>query len=91
MCLLRGQTFLQPETALDVVKMLLEKFVQDVPTSAHRMALEACALVRLTSRHCLARMLAKEADVRLFEWLRGLSFHQIRPSGSVSHDLTRKF
>jgi energy-coupling factor transporter ATP-binding protein EcfA2 len=81
----------QPEAAPDVVKTLLEKFVQDVPTPAHRMALEACVLVRLTSEALLAQMLAKEADVHeLFEWLRGLSFIESGQVGLFPHDLTRE-
>lgn len=81
----------QPEAAPDVVKTLLEKFVQDVPTPAHRMALEACALVRLTTEALLAQMLAKEADVHeLFEWLRRLSFIEPGKVGLFPHDLARE-
>ncbi|MDF5734102.1 MAG: ATP-binding protein [Rhizonema sp. PD38] len=50
----------QSESALDVVKTLLERFLQEVPTPAHRMALEACAVVRLTTEALLTQMLLPE-------------------------------
>ena len=40
----------QPEAAPDIIKVLLEHLVQKVPGPAHRFALEACALVRLTTQ-----------------------------------------
>jgi len=78
---------LKPETAPDVVKMLLEKFTGCTYVSSPD-GIEACALVRLTSEALLAQM-AKEADVHeLFEWL-WLSF--IEPGKWVCfHDLTRE-
>jgi hypothetical protein len=80
----------QPEAVPDVVKILLEKFVQDVPTPAHRMALEACASVRLTTETLLAGMLALSDVHELFEWLRGLSFIESGQLGLFPHDLARQ-
>ncbi|MDZ8109906.1 MAG: ATP-binding protein [Nostoc sp. DedQUE12a] len=48
----------QVESAPNIVKTLLERFVQEVPTSAHRIALEACAVVRVTTEALLAQILA---------------------------------
>ncbi|MBI1882310.1 MAG: ATP-binding protein, partial [Chloroflexi bacterium] len=48
----------KPEAAPDVIKVLLEQLVQKVPGPAHRAALEACALVHLTTEALLAAMLA---------------------------------
>ncbi|MBI4788266.1 MAG: ATP-binding protein [Chloroflexi bacterium] len=93
----------QPEAAPDVVKTLLEQFVQKVPGPAHRAALEACALVRVTTEPLLAQMLrqtdaaAVSADPvstqgahELFEWLRDLSFVESSAEGLFPHDLARE-
>ena len=82
----------QPEAVPDVVKMLLEKFVQEVPTPAHQMALEACALVRVTTEALLAQMLEKKHDDihELFDWLRDLSFIELGRLGLFPHDLARE-
>ena len=88
----------QPETAPDVVKTLLEQFVQKVPGPAHRAALEACALVRLTTEALLAEMLGMpdpetalgQGAHELFEWLRGLSFIELDRHGLFPHDLARE-
>jgi hypothetical protein len=84
-----GQPF-QPEAAPDVVKTLLERFVQKAPGPAHRAALEACALVRLTTEALLGEMLAQPDPHELFDWLRGLSFVEAGPLGLFPHDLARE-
>jgi hypothetical protein len=38
-----------PQNEPDAVRVLLERFVQQVPTSQHRQALEICAHVRVTT------------------------------------------
>ncbi|MCL4396516.1 MAG: ATP-binding protein [Chloroflexi bacterium] len=93
----------QPEEAPDVVKILLERFVQKVPGPAHRAALEACALVRVMTEALLATMLAQQPTGNdgdpampgagaheLFEWLRGLSFVESNREGLFPHDLARE-
>jgi hypothetical protein len=89
----------QPEAAPDVVKTLLEQFVQKVPGPAHRAALEACALVRVTTEALLAEMLgmpdpsapsAGQGARELFDWLRGLSFIETGAVGLFPHDLARE-
>jgi len=84
-----GQSF-QPENAPDVVKTLLEQFVQKAPGPAHRAALEACAQVRLTNEALLSEMLGMPEVHELFDWLRGLSFIESRPNGLFPHDLARE-
>jgi hypothetical protein len=84
-----GQSF-QPADAPNVVKTLLEQFVQKVPGPAHRAALEACALVRLTTEALLAEMLATPDAHALFEWLRSLSFVEAGQPGLFPHDLARE-
>ncbi|MEB3177543.1 MAG: ATP-binding protein, partial [Nostocaceae cyanobacterium] len=80
----------QADSAPDVVKTLLERFVQEVPTPAHRMALEACAVVRLTTEALLMQMLDLPQVHDLFEWLRGLSFMESGQLGLFPHDLARE-
>jgi hypothetical protein len=80
----------QPQMAPDVVKTLLEQFVQQVPGPAHRAALEACALVRAVTEPLLAELLAMPDAHDLFEWLRGLSFVESGPPGLFPHDLARE-
>lgn len=80
----------QPKAAPDVIKTLLERFVQEVPSLTHRMALEACTLVRLTTEALLAQMLSLPTVHDLFEWLRGLSFMEAGPLGLFPHDLARE-
>lgn len=94
----------QPETAPDVIKILLERFVQKVPGPAHRAAFEACAMVRVLNESVLAAMLklpdpaaekseetiGAQSTHELFEWLRGLSFIEAGREGLFPHDLARE-
>jgi hypothetical protein len=80
----------QAESAPDVVKTLLSRFIQEVPTPSHRMALEACAVVRLTTEALLTQMLNLPDVHNLFDWLRGLSFIESGQSGLFPHDLARE-
>ena len=93
----RGQVGLRPEESPNVVKTLMERFVQQVPGPAHRAALEACALVRITTEALLGEMLAMPATGAasdgvhaLFEWLRSLSFIESSAEGIFPHDLARE-
>ncbi|MCI0646191.1 MAG: ATP-binding protein [Chloroflexi bacterium] len=86
----RPGTRFQPEDAPDVIRVLLEQFVQKVPGPAHRAALEACALVRLTTEPLLAHMLDIPEVLELFQWLRGLSFIEAERRGIFPHDLARE-
>ncbi len=83
-----GQAF-TPETAPDVVRALLERFIQKVPSPAHRAALEACSLVRALTEGLLATMLGTADAHDLFAWLRDLSFIESGPDGLFPHDLAR--
>lgn len=93
----RGHVGLHPEDAPDVIKTLMERFVQQVPGPAHRAALEACALVRVTTEALLGEMLdmptsgsTSDGVHTLFEWLRELSFMESSPEGIFPHDLARE-
>ena len=78
-----------PAREPDVVRMLLERFVQHVPSPLHRRALEACAHMRVTTEPLLASALEVEEVTDLFAWLRGLSFVEQGPQGLFPHDLVR--
>ena len=93
----RGQVGFRPEESPNVVKALMELFVQQVPGPAHRAALEACSLVRVTTEALLGEMLAMPASGpasegvhTLFEWLRELSFIESSAEGIFPHDLARE-
>ena len=80
----------QPENAPDVIKTVLDQFLQEVPTPTHRAALEACALVRLTNEAVLTHILQTDNAQRLFDWLRQLSFIDAERHGLYPHDLARE-
>lgn len=86
----RQDTAFQLETVPDVVKTLLEQFVQKVPGPAHRAALEACALVRLSTESLLSEMLMVNDARELFDWLHSLSFMETGHEGLFPHDLARE-
>jgi hypothetical protein len=83
------QTF-EPESAPDVVKTLLERFVQKVPSPAHRATLETASLVRYTTEPLLSSVLDQPNAHDLFGWLRGLSFVQPGDRGGMLHALARE-
>ena len=69
--------------------MLIEKFVQDVPSRAHRLALHACVSAHATTEPLLAAALDQTDAHELFEWLGHLSFVESGPYGLFPHDLAR--
>ncbi|MDJ0733390.1 MAG: AAA family ATPase [Nostocaceae cyanobacterium] len=81
---------LQIDAAPDIIKTLLERFIQDVPTPVHRLALQACAVVRITTEAVLGQMLDSPDIANIFEWLRGLSFIESGQLGLFPHDLARE-
>jgi hypothetical protein len=97
-CLQRPGSHFQPAEAPDTIQALLERLVQKVPGPAHRTALEACALVRVTTEALLAEMLglpdpstSSGYDAHaLFQWLRGLSFIESSSEGLFPHDMVRE-
>ena len=86
----REDATFDPEDAPDVVKTLLEQFVQKVPSPAHRAALETASLVRYTTEPLLSGVLDQPNAHELFEWLRGLSFVRPGERGATLHDLARE-
>lgn len=86
----REMVTFRPEAAPDIIRTLVEQFVQKVPGPAHRAALEACAQVRLMTEPLLDEMLNLPDAHELFDWLRGLSFIESGPAGIFPHDLARE-
>ncbi len=79
-----------PQHEPDVVRVLLERFVQDVPGADHRLALEVCVLAWATSEALLTEVLDKEAVRDCLDWLRQLSFIEQGPYGLFPHDVARE-
>lgn len=77
------------ERAPDAVRLLVERFVRDVPGPRHRQALEVSAHARVTTEALLAEVLGADDSYELFAWLRGLSFMEHGPEGLFPHDLVR--
>ncbi|UFP94605.1 ATP-binding protein [Gloeobacter morelensis] len=78
------------ENEPDVIRVLLECFLAELPGPEHRQALEVCALVHLTTEALLGELLAVADPRPLFEWLRGLSFIESGAAGLFPHDLARE-
>ncbi|MEU8798620.1 AAA family ATPase [Spirillospora sp. NPDC048819] len=74
--------------APDVVRALLARLVDQVPSSRHGEALQICAHARFTTEELLRAMLGDDAGP-LFGWLRGLSFIEEREFGLFPHDVVR--
>lgn len=78
-----------PDRSPHVVRALLERFIQDVPSPHHRLALQASAVAR-TMTESLLRTVLPDADCHaLFEWLRERSFIEESAFGLHPHDLVR--
>ena len=80
----------RPENAPDIIKTLMEQFMQEAPSTQHRAALEACSQVRLLNEPLLGAMLRTDDPHPIFEWLRGLSFMDSERRGLYPHDLARE-
>jgi hypothetical protein len=73
----------------DVVRTLLDHFVDDTPSERHERALEACAVLHRTTEGVLEAVLGGEVG-EVFRWLHGLSFVDARPDGLAPHDTVRE-
>ncbi len=80
----------QPEAASDIIGMLVERLVLGAPSLAYREALEASALVRVTTESLLSTLLDQPDVQDIFIWLRDLSLMDMGPRGIFPHDLARE-
>jgi energy-coupling factor transporter ATP-binding protein EcfA2 len=74
----------------DIVRVLLEHFVVDVPDPIFRQTLEVCAHAFTTDEALLAHCLGESHAHAAFQWLRDLSFIEQGPFGLFPHDLVRE-
>jgi len=84
------QAAFSPEHAPDVVRALLERFVEQVPDDDYRQALQVCARTRVTTEALLRNVLETDDAAAPFNWLRGQSFIEQGPEGIFPHDLARE-
>ncbi|MCB9560216.1 MAG: AAA family ATPase [Kofleriaceae bacterium] len=78
-----------PTLPPDMVRVLLERFVRDVPSAAHRDALGVLALARVTTESLLRATMPDDDAAAAFAWLRTLSFVGVGRDGLYPHDLAR--
>jgi hypothetical protein len=74
----------------DVLTVLVSQVLDGAPDHLHRQALEACALVRVTTEPLLRAVMGIGDAHELFGWLRGLSCVEAGPRGLYPHDLARE-
>ncbi|MEO3858210.1 ATP-binding protein [Acrocarpospora sp. B8E8] len=73
----------------DVVATLLDQLVGELPSAAHRHALEICAHAYMTAEDLLRAALPEDAGT-LFRWLRRLPFVESSSLGLFPHDVVRE-
>ena len=78
-----------PLDSPDIMKTLLEQFVQEVPSPAHKAALELCSLVNVTTEKMIEEVLGAQLAHELFNWLTTLTFIEKGPAGIYPHDIAR--
>ncbi|MDP4263289.1 MAG: ATP-binding protein [Bacteroidota bacterium] len=84
----KGSHF-DPLDSPDIMKTLLEQFVQEVPSPAHKAALELCSLVYVTTEKLIEEVLGPQMAHELFNWLTTLTFIEKGPTGIYPHDIAR--
>ncbi|NJP31936.1 ATP-binding protein [Micromonospora thermarum] len=70
------------------IRTLLDRLVGNLPSAAHRRALEICAHVFVTREDLLREVFGEQA-AELFAWLRDRPFIEAGPEGLRPHDLVR--
>jgi hypothetical protein len=78
------------DDAVDIVATCVAHLLDELPSPAHRTALEVACLVRGTTEALLADMLRMPDAHELFRWLRSLSFMDSGPRGLFPHDMARE-
>lgn len=72
----------------ELAETLVDQLVGEVPSPAHRHALEVCAHARTTTEELL-RAVLPERPGQLFDWLRRLPFIESDRYGLFPHDVVR--
>jgi energy-coupling factor transporter ATP-binding protein EcfA2 len=86
----RSNSRFDPVREPDVVRVLLEKFIEEEPSPTHRQALEISVHARVTTESLLADAQGPDTGHAMFRWLQGLSFMQHGGEGLIPHDLVRE-
>jgi hypothetical protein len=86
----RKDSHFDPLDSPDIMKTLLEQFVQEVPSPAHKAALELCSLVHVTTEKLIEEALGVQLAHGLFNWLASLTFIEKGQAGIYPHDLARE-
>ncbi|GAA4974611.1 ATP-binding protein [Kineococcus glutinatus] len=73
----------------DVLTTLVDRLVGEVPSGAHRRALEVVAQARVTREPLLRTVLGEEVTASAFPWLRQLPYIEVTPEGLHPHDAVR--
>ncbi len=74
----------------EVLRTLVAGLVGEVPSAAHRRALEVAAQAHATTEELLTAVLAEQDASGLFQWLRELPFVESTPLGLYPHDAARE-
>lgn len=75
--------------APDLVRTLMERFVEEIPGQRHREALAVCAHARFTTEDLLRAAMGGDDIGLLLDWLRSRSFIEEGRDGVFPHDLAR--
>jgi hypothetical protein len=73
----------------DVLTTLVDRLVGDLPSNAHRRALEVVAQAYVTRESLLRAVLGDEDTATVFPWLRQLPYVEATPEGLHPHDAVR--
>ncbi len=73
----------------DVLTTLVERLVGELPSTAHRRALEVVAQAYVTRESLLRAVLGDEDTATVFPWLRQLPYIEATPEGLHPHDAVR--
>ena len=73
----------------EIVRLLLEAFVQKIPSRDHRLALHACVTAWATTEATIAAAVARSDVQDIFGWLESLPFVEHGPYGLFPHELAR--
>jgi hypothetical protein len=85
----RKESNFNPLESPDIMRTLLEQFVQEVPSPAHKAALELCSLVNVTTEKMIEETIGAQMAHELFNWLTSLTFIEKGPAGIYPHDIAR--
>jgi hypothetical protein len=85
----RKESHFDPLDSPDIMKALLERFVQEVPSPAHKAALELCSLLYVTTEKIIEEVLGPQMAHDLFNWLTTLTIIEKGPAGIYLHDIAR--